>query len=113
MQSWRFLFLSLRYPHILFLHLDIFVHEYGAARALTGVFSALLLRFDAMRANADPADGEHGKFPKVSKAPSRRHQQQQPKRLAHPPDVKEGSYVSPLEHGFRGDGGRLEGKTAL
>eukprot|EP00752_Nemacystus_decipiens_P003248 g3006.t1 len=29
-----------------------------------GVFSALLLRFDAMRANADPAAGEHGKFSK-------------------------------------------------
>lgn len=32
-----------------------------------GVFSALLLRFDAVRANADPAHAEHGKFPKVKK----------------------------------------------
>lgn len=37
----------------------------------SGVFSALLLRFDAMRANADPADAEHGKFPKVRKTPSK------------------------------------------
>ncbi|CAM9494884.1 unnamed protein product [Hapterophycus canaliculatus] len=29
-----------------------------------GLFSALLLRFDAERANADPAHAEHGRFPK-------------------------------------------------
>lgn len=37
---------------------------------LAGLFAALLLRFDAERANADPAKAEYGKFSKVRPLPS-------------------------------------------
>lgn len=119
--SWRFLF----YPSCIFTRtynslmciLRIYTNRcMPRARGCTGVFSALLLRFDAMRANADPADGEHGKFPKVRTAPPRHHRQQQAK-VSPPPDVGEAIYVSLWSTavaglGFRGGGKGRGGRHA-